>query len=575
MIPIIQQEFSISTDYAYTKIYPVIQGIDFSSCVAPKGKNFGESLETDRTGRAEGQLIIADTFGLGILTKPGDVTINWIVDEGDSAVSGKIAAITTYKVVIPGQATRTPIDISSGSKPISDGITGFTNSPMAQTFFIDGSKYINGVFVTSAEVFFATKSANSAVDVKVQLREVVNGIPSQDRVIDGSYTNVQLASINVPANISNGPNLATKFRFHYPIYLEPGKEFALCVIPPDSEYSIFINKPGDEKLSTSATSASTVSNKQPGVGKLFKISNTGAPIEQTGSILFKINKAVFETGTKTFVKENAGLPTKFYYSKLNVVSNQKVFGDEATVGYEFSGYQDIFGSTGFNPINRQVETEFQKILYVQSAGDAKVRVTLNNKNKDISPVVDVSGMSLITTKNEIDAYSNEIRNSELLPSNGFAKAKYISKVVSLSPDFDSTGLEVKLQVNRKLGTDIDVYCRVLSSLDNALDSKIDRLPWRLMPLYNTANTINFSEIVPAKLNVGSSSVDFINETYRILETDSVATTGTANLSYTASVGGVNTTFNTFNKFQVKIVLYGSLTTQFTPKVKNLIATSVF
>ena len=136
-------------------------------------------------------------------------------------------------------------------------------------------------------------------------------------------------------------------------------------------------------------------------------------------------------------------------------------------------------------------------------------------------------------------------------------------------------LLVKLDVNRKVGTDIDVFCRVISSSDNGRDSSIEARDWRLMPLYNqSANVINQSSISGdvGKKYVGSET-EFIPETYKILDEDSTATTGIRNLSYDASVGGVNTTFTSFNKFQVKVVFYSNDTT-IVPKIKNLIATAV-
>jgi hypothetical protein len=98
-----------------------------------------------------------------------------------------------------------------------------------------------------------------------------------------------------------------------------------------------------------------------------------------------------------------------------------------------------------------------------------------------------------------------------------------------------------------------------------------------MPLFNqTANVINESSITGSigKKYVGSSETDFLPEIYKILEGDSLVTTGTPNLSYTSNVGaGAATTFTSFNKFQVKVVFYAENTT-IVPKIKNLIATAV-
>jgi hypothetical protein len=160
-----------------------------------------------------------------------------------------------------------------------------------------------------------------------------------------------------------------------------------------------------------------------------------------------------------------------------------------------------------------------------------------------------------------------------LPTGGVSDSRYISKVITLASGFDSTGLEVRLDVNRKYGTDIDVFCRVKSVLDINTDNTIDNLPWRRMPLYNQNATITAPDSLEGKKSYAGYSEDFFTEVYKILETDSVATTGVENLSYETLVGDVLTTFDTFNKFQIKVVMYSSDTT-IVPKIKNLIATAV-
>jgi hypothetical protein len=95
-----------------------------------------------------------------------------------------------------------------------------------------------------------------------------------------------------------------------------------------------------------------------------------------------------------------------------------------------------------------------------------------------------------------------------------------------------------------------------------------------MPLFNqSANVDSTLTVTGTKTYAGLDDSLFYNETYKILEGDSLTTTGTANLAYSSNVGGVVTTFNTFNEFQVKVIFYSSDTT-IVPKIKNIIATAV-
>jgi hypothetical protein len=187
--------------------------------------------------------------------------------------------------------------------------------------------------------------------------------------------------------------------------------------------------------------------------------------------------------------------------------------------------------------------------------------------------LDKSRLSLYTFANEIDPYEADTRSAELLPSNGIARSRYISKVITLATGFDSTGLEVKLDVNRKIGTDIDVFCRVMSSTDINTNNSIDNLPWKRMPLYNKDATVTAPDSIEGKKSYAGSEEIFYTEIYKILETDTAATTGFDNLYYTALVGDTLATFKDFNKFQIKVVFY-SFDSTIVPKIKNLIATAV-
>jgi hypothetical protein len=224
-------------------------------------------------------------------------------------------------------------------------------------------------------------------------------------------------------------------------------------------------------------------------------------------------------------------------------------------------------------MNQNVSSVMNKRKKAVAAGDIKIGVTFTNDDADVSPILDKSRLSLYTFANEVDPFETDTRNAELLPTNGIAHSRYISKVITLASGFDSTGLEVKLDVNRKIGTDIDVFCRVMSSKDINSDNTIENLAWRRMPLYNKDATYTAPDSLEGKKTYAELSETFSAETYKILETDSAGTTGVDNLSYTTLVGGTATTFNDFNRFQVKVVFY-SFDTTIVPKIKNLIATAV-
>jgi len=261
-----------------------------------------------------------------------------------------------------------------------------------------------------------------------------------------------------------------------------------------------------------------------------------------------------------------------------------VFLDSATTGEgEISGISysintvnensapgNLAGAVSLNPNESKTLSIKKK---AQAAGDVKIGVTFTNDSQDVSPVLDKSRLALYTFSNEIDPYEADTRAAELLPSGGIAHSRYISKPITLASGFDSTGLEVKIDVNRTIGTDIDVFCRVMSSTDVNTNNSIDNLPWKRMPLYNKDATVTAPDSIEGKKTYAGTEETFSTETYKILETDSAATTGFDNLYYTALVGNQLATFKDFNKFQVKVVFY-SFDSTILPKIKNLIATAV-
>jgi hypothetical protein len=61
---------------------------------------------------------------------------------------------------------------------------------LAQTFFVDGTLYREGVFVSSVDLFFANKDSSGILSVEVQLRPTRNGFPLSNYAIPLSKVSV-------------------------------------------------------------------------------------------------------------------------------------------------------------------------------------------------------------------------------------------------------------------------------------------------------------------------------------------------------------------------------------------------
>ena len=110
-----------------------------------------------------------------------------------------------------------------------------TTQPLAQTFKIDA---IGGVFLTSVNLFFATK--DTAVPVWIEIRNTIAGIPGQ-QVLPYSRKILEPSFINVDFEKGNAP---TAFVFDSPVYCQEGQEYALVVVTKSLDYLLWTAQVG-------------------------------------------------------------------------------------------------------------------------------------------------------------------------------------------------------------------------------------------------------------------------------------------------------------------------------------------
>jgi hypothetical protein len=603
-------DFKVNNVTPYTTLYPYILDADYSaltipefrqartreesnSSVAPPGMP-GDPLTTNSAGSVNGKIVLPKSVVAGLPTN--DVTIKFHARKkvgrgGDIDWEGVVATITTKyqdsgtpaSTVNTSTATTSTrgdetVTAQTGTSAIpgmsTRSVVGGSNSlaPLAQTFYVDATRYPQGIFISSIELYFAAKDTTAGISI--ELRNIVDGLPDASQYIAGSVSSLTPTDVSIPSNLVTGPIVPTKFVMTHPIQLTPG-EYAICIRSTSDNYSLYYAKLGEYILGTN-----TILDKESYSGKLYKSQNTNAWLEEKNTdICFRVNKAVFETGTKQFEIQTGPGPADTYHNYY-FDNKEYNFSDLTSISYSFKGNLGGGSFTDYTPINGATAIKTTNALSIQDTGDVKIQVSMENKSKDISPIFDMKQSAFYTFKNNIEPYETDTSDSELAYNDGIASSKYISKVTTLENGFDSTGLEVKVAVNRQVGTDIEVFCRVLSPYDSGSKSRIENQAWRRMPLFaQTASTSGANTAV--KSYAGADGNSFSIETYKILEGDSAETTGTPNLSYYANVssGTSQTTssptrFDTFNKYQIKIVMYASTIDTYIPKLKGIVATAV-
>src|SRR5210317_897687 len=187
-----------------TRVYPFFDNVDVSSYITPDGGSLGGNLITDASGSVTGVFTIPDPkvtsnpkwrTGKRVLrltssqTNSDDKTAVATSAEGDYDAKGLLE--TTQEAIISSREARTVRTSTTGRRTRTrtsnrviavrqperqggdGGDGGGGGDPLAQSFIVDEE---DGIFITSLDVFFATKSDN--IPVKAEIRTMTNGYPT-------------------------------------------------------------------------------------------------------------------------------------------------------------------------------------------------------------------------------------------------------------------------------------------------------------------------------------------------------------------------------------------------------------
>jgi hypothetical protein len=186
----------------------------------------------------------------------------------------------------------------SGNQTIyntSDRVTSDTGwyDPLAQSFLIEQK---GGAFLTSIDIFFATKDDN--LPVTLQVREMVNGTPGKT-ILPFSIVTKRSEEVNLSANFVTMPDgtqkrsydTATTFTFESPVYVQDNTEYCFVLQSDSNNYNVWISYMGDQIPGSGRTIS-----VQPYAGVMFLSQNASTwTADNNADIKFTINRAVFDT----------------------------------------------------------------------------------------------------------------------------------------------------------------------------------------------------------------------------------------------------------------------------------------
>jgi len=464
-----------------TRIYVYCNDINISEFCAPVlvTAQVGQPIVTNQLGTATGYLYIPSDPNTKFKFLVGELILTF----GDSPTSVAdckyisesifynygLDFVSTVEKDTSSLRQNTRIRTNPTGNAVGPDVSQLKLDPLAQTFTVDETVYPLGLCLTGVSLFLYQKDAT--LPIAIEIRPVVNGKPSLTEYITGSFVVVDPAFIDVYDG-TTGSAPATNFQFDHPLFLRPGT-YAFCVLTKSNKYELLAAKAGDGK---------TV--KQPFSGKLYLPQNTGEWVASDSiDLTFVLRKAVFDTGTVTIEMKSVSDTAGIEYDRFRLLATTVGLADIAFTDYKLS--TTTAGSrlkSSYKSIKPGLNADLSGLMVAQAGGDITLQVSLTSKNKDVTPILDRDLIGTQLYKTYITPYSYDISQSELRPAGGTAQCKYISKPVTLLNGFDSTGLEVVLEVSRPIGSDIEVFCRVLSGDDRSVSNGINDRPFTKMPL---------------------------------------------------------------------------------------------
>lgn len=469
---------------------------------------------------------------------------------------------TLFLTLLPGYSNyvverRTPIEIYNLS------VTGETSGlPPEQRTYIDprtNTKYNAGITIgvnfmvrngtlytfpdaPSNTVTYTIQGGTSPINVTLTLTDF------GQEILNGATVTPTPDAASTPLDAA-GSLPATNFEFDHPIYLSPGL-YALCVKTNSDKYTLITSSADRNLLPNSGP-------RKPEVlaGQMFRSGNAGDRIANNNTDLcFVLYKCKFDTGVRSLFVENQAPDTAFIYDAAKIRYTYLRFPGIATITPKVRTTEESGVASDFVDINENKTNAFDTRRKVQAQGDQTIEMIFQTNSQDVSPMLDKEKLLGILYKYDVSPYETDLSDAELLNEANPNRSRYISKMVTLLPGFESNGMEVRVDVNRKIGTDIEVFVKVLSPNDPEPPAKRS---WKRMNLVSNNGIKSY---------VGFSETEFVTEYYQLLSPD---------LEYEdiINLGDNNTParFNDFNRYMIKVVFYSSNTR--VPKIKDLFASA--
>ena len=338
--------------------------------------------------------------------------------------------------------------------------------PLAQSFVVGGNVEapsptnmnddVNGAFLTAVDLFFGAKDTGNC-PVKVEIRTVELGTPTRIRI--GKDVTLRPDQVN----ISDDAETPTKITFPEPIYLAPGREYAVVIISETSDqYELWCATMGEKTVNTkSLPDADSVKySKQFSMGSLFKSQNGSIwTANQYQDLKFKLYKAEFTSPAGTAYFYNPTLAKSNGYV-VNITNNPlKTLPKTGALGITtISASNTSLINTLSSPLGRKiVGSESHTYGYVVGAGSSVATVGLTTGGSNYVTDTEVDTFNIIGKgsglKLNISATNGVITGTPTIVTrgNGYAVGDVVG-IVTSSAGNKGTGANITINTIGGLDT---------------------------------------------------------------------------------------------------------------------------
>lgn len=268
--------------------------------------------------------------------------------------------------------------------------------PLAQSFYVDEISYPDGVFVSSVDLYFKSKSSDNNLGVTMEIREMENGYPTK-KIIGGERSKILSSAIAISQTAAS----KTTFTFVNPIYLLPGNEYCFVVKADgnSTDFELWTAELGQIDITDASKNTRIDKNNALIGGVLFTSSNDYTwSARQNLDIKFNMKVATFSTATSgVAIFNNVGIDTNITYSAFQP-NIEDLIPSSSSILYEVKNADSSYDVGDYfviKNLERIVSTSQKQISNTvnetaQNIKSLTVKSTLSTTNKYITPYIDLT-----------------------------------------------------------------------------------------------------------------------------------------------------------------------------------------